>query len=156
MARMTEPSVQQPSAVAIRLRPATDDDIPFLLELRRHTMTAHQVNSGAEASAREREERVLYRFECAQIIEYEGEPAGTLKVTRDGLDWHLVQIQIAPAIQAQGIGTRLVQGLIDEARAAGARLRLNVLRANPALRLYQRLGFHVAEERAHDFEMRLS
>lgn len=53
----------------VSLRPATEADIPFLLELRRQTMTAHQLASGAEAPERERYERVLYRFECAQIIE---------------------------------------------------------------------------------------
>jgi GNAT superfamily N-acetyltransferase len=139
----------------VRLRPAVDEDIPFLLELRRQTMTEHQLASGADASERERHDRVLYRFECAQIIEQGNVPIGTLKLSRDGLDWHLVQIQLTPALQSQGIGARLIEGVIAEARAAGASLRLNVLRTNPARRLYERLGFRVAGEGAHDFEMRL-
>ena len=136
-----------------QVRSATAADVPFLLELRRQTMTPHQLASGAEASERERQERVRYRFECAQVLELAGRPVGTLKVTRDGHDWHLVQIQIVPDLQSQGIATRLIEQLIAEARAAGARLRLNVLRANPARRLYERLGFRVTGEGEHDFVM---
>jgi ribosomal protein S18 acetylase RimI-like enzyme len=148
-----EPSALPPS---VTLRPATDDDIPFLLELRRRTMTAHQLASGAEASERERQDRVLYRFEAGAIIEYEGEPAGLLKVTRDGLDWHLVQIQLAPAIQGKGIGRALIERVCAEAHAAGASLRLNVLHANPALRLYERLGFRISSKGEHDYVMHWS
>jgi ribosomal protein S18 acetylase RimI-like enzyme len=45
--------------------------------------------------------------------------------------------------------------VIDEARKAGASLRLGVLKANPALRLYQRLGFTVVRESIYAYEMRL-
>jgi len=140
---------------AVSLRPATDEDIPFLLELRRQTMTGHQLASGAEASERERHDRVLYRFECAQVILRDQVPVGILKLSKDGPDWHLVQIQLTPALQSQGIGTSLIEGVIADARAAGANLRLNVLRSNPALRLYERLGFRVQKEGPHEFEMRL-
>jgi len=42
-----------------------------------------------------------------------------------------------------------------EARDAGASLKLDVLKANPARRLYERLGFTVIADTAHLFEMRL-
>jgi ribosomal protein S18 acetylase RimI-like enzyme len=144
-----------PDALAVTLRPATDADLPFLLALRRETMTAHQLASGAEASERERLERVRYRFDCAQIIERDAQPVGTFKVTREELDWHLVQIQLAPSLQGQGIGAALIRQLIVEVRAAGASLRLNVLHANPARQLYERLGFRVTSSGEHDYEMHL-
>ena len=140
---------------AVHLRPAADEDIPFLLELRRQTMTGHQLASGAEASERERHDRVLYRFECAQVILSDHVPVGILKLSKDALDWQLVQIQLTPALQSRGIGTTLIEGVIADARAAGASLRLNVLRANPARRLYERLGFRVEKEGPHEHEMRL-
>lgn len=89
------------SQLETTLRPATDADIPFLLELRRQNITPHQIASGAEATERERHERVLYRFDCAQVVVRDGAPVGILKLTRDGLDWHLVQIQIALALQSR-------------------------------------------------------
>lgn len=149
---MTPPA----DAPSVLLRPATAADIPYLLELRRQTMTAHQLASGVEASEQERHERVQYRFDCAQIIELDARPVGTFKVTRDGLDWHLVQIQLTPSLQGQGIGAALIRQLMVEARAAGASLRLNVLHANPARRLYERLGFRITSEGEHDYVMHLS
>jgi predicted GNAT family acetyltransferase len=47
----------------------------------------------------------------------------------------------------RGIGTGLVRQLQSEAAAAGKPLRIHVERFNPALRLYQRLGFREIADR---------
>jgi predicted GNAT family acetyltransferase len=47
----------------------------------------------------------------------------------------------------RGIGTTLLHGLQSEAAAAGKPLRLHVERFNPALRLYERLGFRQIDDR---------
>jgi ribosomal protein S18 acetylase RimI-like enzyme len=99
--------------------------------------------------------RVLFRLDCAQVILLAKQPVGLLKVSRDGKDWDLIQIQLAPSFQGQGFGTELIQSVITEARNAGASLKLDVLKANPARRLYERLGFTVITEKAHIIEMRL-
>jgi ribosomal protein S18 acetylase RimI-like enzyme len=139
----------------VSLRPATDSDVPFLLALREQTMTEHQLASGLQPSSLEREQRVYYRYECAQIVEREGRAAGLFKVSRDGLDWQLIQIQLAPELQGQGVGEALIRELIAEARGAGASLRLSVLHQNPARHLYERLGFVVVNDGEHEYEMRL-
>ena len=46
-----------------------------------------------------------------------------------------------------GIGTTLLHGLQSEATAAGKLLRIHVERFNPALRLYERLGFRQIDDR---------
>jgi ribosomal protein S18 acetylase RimI-like enzyme len=119
-------------------------------------MTGHFVASGLVQSDAEQRARVLHRFECAQIVEHEGRPAGLFKVARDGLDWQLIQIQIAPELSGQHIGEGLIQGLIDESRAAGAALRLHVLHQNPARHLYERLGFRVVADGEYEYEMCLA
>jgi ribosomal protein S18 acetylase RimI-like enzyme len=146
------------SAVArwgLSLRPAVEADIPFLLALRQATMTAHFAASGEQVTAQAHRERVLYRYENAQVIERGGAPAGLFKVTRDAGAWQLVQIQLSPELQGKGIGQALISELIAEARAAGASLTLHVLHQNPARHLYERLGFRVFEVGAHEFGMRL-
>ena len=53
----------------------------------------------------------------------------------------LTFLQIAPALQGQGLGAALLRQLQDEAAAAGVGLALGVLKRNPAQALYRRLGF---------------
>src|SRR5262249_34084632 len=55
--------------------------------------------------------------------------------------------------QGRGLGARLIRELLLAAQREGAAVRLSVLRANPALRLYQRLGFRVVSETAHGFHL---
>ena len=47
----------------------------------------------------------------------------------------------------RGIGTTLLPGLHAEAAAAGKPLRIHVERFNPALGLYERLGFRQIDDR---------
>jgi ribosomal protein S18 acetylase RimI-like enzyme len=48
-----------------------------------------------------------------------------------------------------------VQRLISEAVQAILPLKLDVVKINPALRLYQRLGFRITGEEEHKFNMTL-
>ena len=137
----------------ISRRKATPADVPFLIELRRKTMSAHLLASGVVQSEEEHAQRVLAHFESAEILLRGPEPIGLLKVVRDGRKWKLVQVQLCPSCQGQGLGTDLLAQLVSEADVADAELRLSVLKANPARRVYERLGFTVASEKAHSFEM---
>lgn len=139
----------------VSLRPAREDDVPFLLALREQTMAAHFRASGVEPTRDQHLQRVRVRFECAQIIEHESRPVGLFKAARDGLEWQLIQLQLAPEVQGRGIGEALIRRLVDEARSAGAALTLHVLHANPARRLYERLGFRIVAHGEHDYLMKL-
>lgn len=143
------------NSAKLTLRPAAQEDVPFLLELRRQTMAAHQLASGLVPSLKEGTRRVLVRFDCAQVILLNQQPVGLLKVCRNGKDWELIQIQLTPSLQGRGFGTQLIRSVIAEAQRAGASLKSHVLNANPARRLYQRLGFTTVTKKAHGIEMRL-
>jgi ribosomal protein S18 acetylase RimI-like enzyme len=65
----------------------------------------------------------------------------------------LSQIELLPAFQGQGIGSQLITDLMDEARQQNLPITLQVLKVNPAQRLYQRLGFVVTGETATHFLM---
>lgn len=137
-------------------RPAMPGDIPWLLQLRRTTMDPHLAATGASTAEAHHRERLMDRFECAQVLLEGGRPVGLLKLCRDGGEWHLVQIQLVPELQGQGIGGALLREVIDEARAANAALKLTVLKANPARMLYERLGFVTEGESEFQYAMRLS
>jgi ribosomal protein S18 acetylase RimI-like enzyme len=61
------------------------------------------------------------------------------------LDTHifLEYIAILPEFQNRGIGTELIREVLEEAAAKGFPVELKVLKINPAIRLYERLGFEV-------------
>jgi RimJ/RimL family protein N-acetyltransferase len=76
------------------------------------------------------------------IIEMAGEPIGRLVVDRPGPMLHLIDQAIVPAQRNRGIGTAIMQALMDEARTANVPVRLEVSSQNdPSMRLYLRLGF---------------
>lgn len=85
------------------------------------------------------------------IVEYDSSPIGRMIIDdrEDGL--HLVDISIDPAYQGRGFGTMLLRDLIQE--RDGRPVRLNVLGHNRAMRLYERLGFHVVSENFPYFSM---
>lgn len=139
----------------LSFRSAVEADVPFLLDLRRQTMTPHLIASGVEQSEDELQARVADEFGCAQIILLDEQPVGLLKVVRAGRVWHLLQIQLLPQLQRGGLGTALVRDVIAEARKAGVTVELDVLKMNPARRLYERLGFRIVRESGHAYEMRL-
>lgn len=55
-------------------------------------------------------------------------------------------IAVLPSHSGQGIGTALMQQLLGAARGQFPAVALNVRADNPALRLYQRLGFEITSE----------
>jgi len=75
------------------------------------------------------------------VIERDGVPAGRLYVHRREKEIRLVDIALLPEHRGFGIGSRLLGELIAESTAAGKPLRIHVEKNNPALRLYERLGF---------------
>jgi GNAT superfamily N-acetyltransferase len=81
------------------------------------------------------------------LILLEGRAVGRLWVGRDDEEIRLLDIALLPEAQNKGVGTALLNRLIEDARASGKRLRHMVFMLNKdALRFYERLGFEVFED----------
>lgn len=78
-----------------------------------------------------------------QIILEGDRPIGRVMVNRTDDEFRLIDVALLSEFRGTGIGTQLVRTLVDEASLAGKPLRLQVMRTNPAARLYRRLGFAV-------------
>jgi RimJ/RimL family protein N-acetyltransferase len=151
--------IEIPSAFGLlRLRPEREDDREFRYQLFcdsrlpewyivqmdpavRARLTQHQFQAQTET--------YLARFPRARfdIIELGGERIGRIVVNRPGPHLHLVDHNIVPALRNKGIGTAVMQALMEEARGAGIPFRLKVASSNdPSLRLYLRLGFKPIQE----------
>jgi ribosomal protein S18 acetylase RimI-like enzyme len=81
------------------------------------------------------------------VVEVDGEPAGRLYVHRGENEIRIVDIALLPEYRESGTGTSLLGDLLAEADAAGKSVTIHVERLNPALRLYERLGFELAEDK---------
>lgn len=81
------------------------------------------------------------------VILVDGEPAGRLYVHRRPKEIRLVDIALLPGFRKGGLGTSILRGLLAEGEAAGKPVTIHVEIYNPAMRLYERLGFRPIEDR---------
>ncbi len=80
-----------------------------------------------------------------QVIKYQNEIIGFIKVVVSENSIYLGEIQIASNYQNRGIGTNILEN-ITATKLNNQRLWLRVIKGNPAEKLYIRLGFTVFEE----------
>jgi ribosomal protein S18 acetylase RimI-like enzyme len=89
-----------------------------------------------------------------RILMVDGADVGWMQsVSREG-ELFLAQIIVDATFQKRGIGTEAMNHLIAEAESARQALCLDVVKINPALRLYQRLGFRIVGEEELKFNMK--
>ncbi len=81
------------------------------------------------------------------IIQVDGQPAGRLYLHPRADEIRIMDIALLPDFRRQGAGGHVLRGVLEDGRRTGKRVTIHVERFNPALRLYQRMGFRVAEDR---------
>ena len=87
-----------------------------------------------------------FRAAAFEVVVVDGVDAGRLYVDRRADEIRIIDIALLPEHRGRGIGSRLLEGVLSEARGAGLPVRIHVEPFNPAMRLYQRLGFMKVEE----------
>jgi ribosomal protein S18 acetylase RimI-like enzyme len=132
----------------IRLRPATAADAAFLRRVHEAAMRPHVERVWGAWDAEMQRRRFAETTDPAthEIVERAGVAVGCqwLRARPDALE--LVRLWLLPEAQGRGIGTELLRRLCARSAAEGLPLRLRVLKANPARRLYARHGFRVVDE----------
>ncbi|HEX8637343.1 MAG TPA: GNAT family N-acetyltransferase [Pyrinomonadaceae bacterium] len=89
------------------------------------------------------------------VVEMGGRAIGRLLVNHGEREIRLVDIAFLPEFRNLGAGTILIENLQREAETTGKMLELRVLTTNAAaVRLYERLGFVVAENNQTHLSMR--
>ena len=139
----------------VSLRPVQPDDEEFLYEL-----FCQSVGDELNALGAAQRDMILrmqfgaqlqtYSVEFPraehQIILLDDRVIGRVLVERTEAEHRGVDIALLPEYRSGGIGTMLIQALLDEAAGAGKPFRISVVRSNPALHLYERLGFKTTGE----------
>ena len=134
-------------------RPYQPNDEPFLYQLYASTRADEIAGWGWNATQQElflqmqfqaqrHHYAAQYPTASHQIIVADASPAGRILTARTPPEIWLVDIALLLLYRSQGIGTELIQNLLQEARAASQSVRLHVAKTNfAAMRLYTRLGF---------------
>jgi ribosomal protein S18 acetylase RimI-like enzyme len=130
----------------ITLRPATFDDSEFVFSVKREALGPAIERTWGPWD--EDFQRAYHdeHFDPAkmQIVTVNGDDAGCLSVEGQGDEVYITLIELLPAYQNLGIGTRLLQDIIARAALERKPVSLEVLKANEgAKRLYDRLGFEM-------------
>lgn len=142
----------------ITLRPVQPDDLEFLYRV--YASTRQEELAPVDWSGEEKEGFLRMQFTAQHayyqehyadgqflVVLVEGEPAGRLYVARWPEEIRLIDIALLPEYRGKGIGTGLLRDLFAEAEAAGKSVTIHVERFNPALRLYERLGFRCVADK---------
>lgn len=146
--------IELPSPLGVlRLRPERDEDDAFRFALFCQSRPAELALLPIEPAAQQQLMRFQYRAQATSyrtnfpaarfdIIECDGSPIGRLVIDRAAGHIAIIDWAIAPQLRGRGIGTAIMQAVIEEARQSGREVRLKVASGNvAALRLYLRLGF---------------
>ncbi len=142
----------------LSLRAEDETDVPFLAELYASTRAEEMATvlwppGAVQAFLREqftlqrRHYRAHYLGAEFLVIERAARPIGRLYLHRVGAEIRLMDIALLPARRGQGIGTRLLDALLDCAAREACEVTLHVEPHNPVLRLYRRRGFRLIEDR---------
>jgi ribosomal protein S18 acetylase RimI-like enzyme len=145
-------TVDRATPGAINLRPATDDDYAFMRQLYGDTRAEEMQHFpfdeeqkraflDQQFSAQFEHYGIHYPTVERNIIELEGRPVGRLWIDEWRDQIRLVDIAILSEVRGSGIGTALLRDVLARGEANGKPVTIHVEAYNPALRLYERLGF---------------
>jgi ribosomal protein S18 acetylase RimI-like enzyme len=139
---------QQNEQVNLSLRDTTPEDQDFLLNVYASTRLDELAVTGWDDNQKLAFIRMQFLVRerswpevDSKIILLNGHPVGRMLVDRGDAEILLRDIALLTEYRNAGIGSRLLQDLMNEAAAARKLISLHVLSTSPAVRFYERLGF---------------
>lgn len=150
--------------MSVTLRTTNPGDESFLYDLYCSTRNEEIAAWGWDASQQEAFLRLQFNAQRQHYdLSYEGadhkiillddQPVGRILVFDCEREYVLVDIALLPQLRGNGIGTQLIQTLLDEAGHSGKPVVLHVEKHNRARRLYERLGFETVGDTGVYFKM---
>lgn len=135
-----------------QLRPITDADLPFLLQVYISTRIAELNATGlplnvqmqfleSQFQLQHRHYQTHFASAQFQIVVVNGQDAGRLYYGWEGDTLHLIDIALLPKFQHRGIARTLMSELMAQTCARNGDLMLRVQMQNPVRNWYLKLGF---------------
>lgn len=139
----------------VTLRPIAPDDDAFLFAL--YAAIREEELAPVPWSDEQKAAFLRYQFDLQHqhyttnypgasldVIEVDDTPAGRLYVCPRATEIRIMDIALLATHRGRGLGTVFLTELQDQGRHSGRTVSIHVERENPALKLYQRLGFEIA------------
>ncbi|MBH0087976.1 N-acetyltransferase [Pseudoalteromonas sp. NSLLW218] len=130
---------------------AAYSDRDYLLSLRKLTMVEHLENAGLFLTDQQHVLRLDDQYDCSHLIVINEVQIGTLKYQTHAQYIEIMQLQIHLLHQNKGYGRAVIEQVITSAQSKP--IKLTVLKNNPALGLYKRLGFTITDENNYEYYM---
>jgi ribosomal protein S18 acetylase RimI-like enzyme len=150
------------AAPALQLRPAQPADEPWQRQLFASLRGLDQAMLAACPPLLEQQWQLQQRAFTndhpgaqTRVILSANRAIGVITLHQGPNTLRLLEIGLEPDCRGQGTGQRLLHALTKYADSQGQTLALAVMRHNPALRLYQRLGFVALAESAADLQLQM-
>lgn len=89
-----------------------------------------------------------------RVVTLDGSDVGWFQVSETQTELCLDQIHLVQQARNRGVGEQLIRCVVDEAFAQGKAVSLSLVKGNPAIHLYKRLGFHLTGESETKYHMR--
>lgn len=148
----------------IQLRPVEEEDNLFIISVYRSTREKElsytnwpEVQKQAfilmQSTAQHAEYKKNFPGAQFQIILYNKKKAGRFYTWENELEIRLIDIAMLPSFRGKGIGTTLLKQLIEKADRLQKKVSLHVEPDNPALKLYERMGFVYIKTNGRHFYM---
>lgn len=141
-----------------RLRPVQPADHELLLAIYASTRTDEMAL--VDWTTEQKESFLRMQFEAQtryyienysgaefQVILHDDQPVGRLYTHHKVDEIRIMDIALLPDHRGHGIGSTLLNEILKKGEAANLPVSIHVERMNPALRLYERLGFRLREDK---------
>lgn len=143
---MKKKNIEKTERTPFTLRQATAEDLHFLFRVSTEAMRPvnKAINPGKIVDLEKELEIYTAKFdpEEIEVIQYQDQDVGRLRVVRLAESIYVGGIQILPEYQGKGIGTGIFTDLIQESKKSNNPILLEVHNVNShALSFYIKLGF---------------
>lgn len=141
----------------ISLRQAKKEDYEFLWNLHKATMKSY-VEETWGWNEQFQKEYFNNQFETKniQLIVVDDSKIGAIEIQDTEKELFIATFKIAPDFQNKGIGSTILNRIINTSDSKQKPVKLQVLKVNPAKRFYKRLGFETVDETETHFVMEKS
>ncbi len=141
--------------MTIALRPVLPGDEEFLFSV--YASTRMEEMDSADWSTAQKDFFLRMQFRAQshaymenypgaelQLIVRDGIPIGRLYVHRRRDEIRVMEISLLPEYRGHGIGSQLLKGILEEGAESNRPVTIHVEQFNPAMHLYEQLGFRRA------------